>query len=135
MLYICSALAKLMWKKLIAAIFIIAFLIQTFSEAVIIIDFYANQKYIAQNLCVNKDKPMMHCCGKCQLRKRLQQQQNSDKQSPEQRSSNKNEVLSSRSFFATAPLIKRQELCINYTDLSFAKEIKMPRSFFHPPGA
>ena len=133
MLYICTALAQLMWKKLTAAIFIIAFLIQTFSEAVIIIDFYANQKYIAQNLCVNKDKPMMHCCGKCQLRKKLQQQQNNDKQNPEQRN-NKNEVLSSKSFFATAPLVKMQELCINYTNLSFAKEIEMPRSFFHPPG-
>ena len=136
MCYIFAAhLGQLMWKKLTAAIFIIAFLVQTFSEAVIIIDFYANQKYIAENLCVNKDKPMMHCCGKCQLRKRLQQQQNSDKQNPEQRGNNKNEVLSSKSFFATAaPLVKMQEVCINYTNLSFAKEIKMPRSFFHPPG-
>ncbi len=124
-----------MWRQLIAAVFIIAFVAQTFSKAVICIDFYANQKYIAENLCVNKDKPQMHCCGKCQLRKRLKQEENNDKQNPERKNENKNEVLSSKSFFATAPLINRQELCINYLELSSAKEIKMPRSCFHPPGA
>ncbi|HQW47717.1 MAG: hypothetical protein IPL09_14805 [Bacteroidetes bacterium] len=30
-----------------------------------------NQDYIAKNLCVNVDKPMMGCKGKCQLDKRL----------------------------------------------------------------
>lgn len=44
---------------------------QTFSRAVIAINFYVNQKEIAQTLCENKDKPQMNCCGKCQLKKRL----------------------------------------------------------------
>jgi len=26
-----------------------------------------NQKYIAENYCINRDKPQMHCDGKCQL--------------------------------------------------------------------
>lgn len=33
--------------------------------------FYTNQNYIEQNLCVNKDKPWMHCDGQCQLNKKL----------------------------------------------------------------
>lgn len=30
-----------------------------------------NQKYIAQTQCENKDKPQMHCDGKCYLAKQL----------------------------------------------------------------
>jgi len=33
--------------------------------------FFANQDYIAANLCVNKDHPEMHCNGQCQLDKKL----------------------------------------------------------------
>ncbi|XZF13150.1 hypothetical protein ACTHGU_15290 [Chitinophagaceae bacterium MMS25-I14] len=30
-----------------------------------------NKNYVATVLCENKDKPQMHCCGKCYLRKQL----------------------------------------------------------------
>ncbi len=30
-----------------------------------------NKEYIAQNLCVNKDKPELQCNGKCYLKKQL----------------------------------------------------------------
>ena len=121
-------------KKIIAAILLIAFATQTFAKELVILDYYANTTSFEKD-CINKDKPMMHCCGKCQLRKKLQQQEKNDKQNQEQRGNNKNEVLSSKSFFAKIPLARRQEFCINYQELSFSKEIKMPRSFFHPPGA
>lgn len=31
-----------------------------------------NQDYITENYCVNKDKPKMHCNGKCHLAKQLE---------------------------------------------------------------
>jgi len=31
-----------------------------------------NQNYIIENFCVNKDKPKMHCNGKCHLSKQLE---------------------------------------------------------------
>ena len=37
------------------------------------LEYYANQKYIATHLCVNRDKPWMHCDGKCYLHKKLVQ--------------------------------------------------------------
>lgn len=30
-----------------------------------------NKDYIAQNLCVNKDKPWLHCNGKCFLMRKI----------------------------------------------------------------
>ena len=33
--------------------------------------YVVNYEYISKVLCVNKDKPMLHCNGKCQLMKEL----------------------------------------------------------------
>lgn len=56
--------------------------IQTFSTFVIQAEFYLNRSYIAENLCVNKDKPMMHCNGNCYLSKKLKAQQKQDQEAP-----------------------------------------------------
>ena len=39
-------------------------------------DYLLNYKYIATVLCVNKDKPEMHCNGKCYLMKELSKSAN-----------------------------------------------------------
>ncbi len=44
---------------------------QTFFNAGAILYWKTNQAYIAQALCENKDKPQMHCGGKCYLYKQL----------------------------------------------------------------
>ena len=51
---------------------------QTSNQAVIYAAFYVNQDYIAKNLCENRDKPQMHCCGKCCLKKQLAKQAKED---------------------------------------------------------
>lgn len=35
--------------------------------------FYSNQKRIADKYCINKNKPKLHCNGKCYLSKKLKQ--------------------------------------------------------------
>jgi hypothetical protein len=35
------------------------------------LDFEIRRDYIIANLCVNRDKPLMHCDGKCYLAKRI----------------------------------------------------------------
>jgi hypothetical protein len=34
-----------------------------------------NKKQITEQFCVNKDKPQLHCCGKCMLKKKLAEQE------------------------------------------------------------
>lgn len=43
-----------------------------------------NKDYIAKNLCVNRNKPELKCCGKCYLKKQLNkaEQPGDDKQAP-----------------------------------------------------
>lgn len=39
------------------------------------VEYVFNQEYIAEFLCVNKDKPKLQCNGKCHLAKQIEKQQ------------------------------------------------------------
>lgn len=75
----------------------------------------------------------MHCNGKCQMMKKLKQEENKDKQNPERKSDNKDEVLSSKSFFTIlhCSILPAQTI---YPLLEERKAVEMPRAIFHPPG-
>ena len=76
----------------------------------------------------------MHCNGKCQMIKKLAQQENNDRQNPERRQENKNEItLFSKSFFTTITFSENKLSAIKYPCVQCSKEIKMPHSVFHPP--
>lgn len=75
----------------------------------------------------------MHCNGKCQLMKKLKQEENKDKQNPDRRPDNKDEVLSSRSFFTTLTFTEVTFQTV-YPTVTVNKAVDMPRAFFHPPG-
>jgi hypothetical protein len=47
-------------------------------------DYELNKDYITKNFCVNKAKPMMHCNGKCHMRKELAQQDKKENSLPYQ---------------------------------------------------
>jgi hypothetical protein len=44
-----------------------------------VVDYIVNYEYITKVLCVNKDKPKMHCNGKCHLMKELAKASESEK--------------------------------------------------------
>jgi hypothetical protein len=54
-------------KKTILILALVLFLKPTLP----VIEYVANYDYISKVLCVNKDKPKMHCNGKCHLMKEL----------------------------------------------------------------
>jgi len=45
------------------------------SKSIIFIDYQINKAEITAKFCVNKDKPNMHCCGKCLLKRKLAEQE------------------------------------------------------------
>lgn len=126
--YICS-----MFKQSIAILFLVAFMAQTFSKAVIVCSFYANQSYIAKNLCENRDKPKSCCAGKCQLKKRLNKDTNEDKQNTERKGGKETEVLSSKSFFCA---YQHHSFAVKQVYFIKSINITVDRAFpiFHPPG-
>lgn len=56
-------------------------LLQTFSKVLILVDYQANKEYIRAVLCINRDKPKLGCEGKCQLTKKLKEQEQNEKKS------------------------------------------------------
>lgn len=120
-----------MFKQLVACILLAALSLQTLKRVVIYVDYYTSTALYAKN-CENKARPMMHCNGKCQMMKKMREQEKKDSDIPGRRSIG-DETISSRSFFTSihffAPAVKPV-----YNFFLACRLISMPRSFFHPPG-
>ena len=54
-------------------------LLANFSHFFVFAGFELNQKYIAENLCVNKNRPWLHCDGRCYLMKKIKQAEENEK--------------------------------------------------------
>jgi hypothetical protein len=127
-----AVIQKRTYRYITAFVFTVAFCMQTFCSLFFVADYYINTKAFAAN-CVNKDKPQMHCDGKCQLQKKINTEDKNDKQSPERKNDNLTEVLSSKSFFASVEIlpdsVNKKQYCTIYTDVPIDRSF----SFFHPP--
>lgn len=79
----------------------------------------------------------MHCNGKCQMMKKLQQEEKKDQENPERKAENKNEIiLSTKSFFANVPtqylIDSKSKKLLPSSD---GKSIDRSFDIFHPPQA
>ncbi|EDM37837.1 hypothetical protein PBAL39_15469 [Pedobacter sp. BAL39] len=68
-----------MINRLIAITLLVALISANLSRFVVYAEFKANQQYIAAALCENRDKPEMHCDGKCYLMKKLKEAEDKEK--------------------------------------------------------
>jgi mRNA-degrading endonuclease RelE of RelBE toxin-antitoxin system len=64
--------------KVYAILQLIIFMVYLFKPMMPYIEYSLNKKYIAKNLCINKNKPKSHCNGKCYLEKQLKQSSEND---------------------------------------------------------
>ena len=121
--------------KIFTTIFLfITIFLQTFSNYIIQADFYMNRSYITENFCINRDKPMMHCNGKCYLTKKLKQQEKQDQQAP----AAKNLKFDIQPFFIPDPLVFSQinaTVKTNYFIKNVFTIASFPHVIFHPPTA
>lgn len=121
-----------MFKKTAAFLLLLCCMAQTFSRAAMVGGYYLNKAVYLRN-CENKAKPQLHCNGHCQLLKKMKQEEKKEAQNPERRSSGKEEVLSSKSYFASVCLLPPvRKLC--FTDHPAPSVVGRPSTVFHPPG-
>ena len=124
----------MLFKRTSALLLILAFLAQSFSRYLIVADYYLNTSAYLEN-CINKDKPELRCNGRCQLCKKLHQENPTDKQGPERRSGeDRNDPISSpahNNFPLEQPGTALQTY---YPDAPEGQPVAMPRTLFHPPG-
>ena len=122
-------------KPLIVILLMTGMLAQTFSRLFIIIDYQLNKDYLAANLCENRDKPQMHCNGKCCMMKKMKQEEKNDQENPERKMENKFEIIA---YQATNYLLTPGCTIITRTKYPVIRESISPNfhyTIFHPPRA
>jgi hypothetical protein len=65
-------------KKTFAFSFLFVFTLISFKQVTLFATYLMNQKSITEKFCVNKDKPIMQCKGKCHLKDALVQSESKD---------------------------------------------------------
>ncbi len=124
-------------RKILAITILLAVLLQTFSQLVVLADYYANKDYIAKNLCENRNKPYLHCEGKCCLKKKLDR--DSKQQSPAPFRQKLQEVQSLNLFIPTQAFsFTIVADCSEEREYFLRNELftaSFPRNVFHPPSA
>lgn len=112
------------------------FFAQSFSSAVIKAYYHVNTAAYAKN-CENKNKPWLHCNGKCQMHKQIQQENKKEQDNAAGKMSGRNEItLSSKSFFAKvqpSPVTGNKNQLV--TPLSLGCLVDRHTDIFHPPQA
>ena len=68
-----------MLRSFTAFILIATLLTSNFTRLFVYAGYELNQKYIAAKLCENRDKPQIHCNGKCYLAKKIKQAEEKEK--------------------------------------------------------
>lgn len=58
-----------MRQKILVLLLIAGICAQSFAQFAIYLSYCANRQYITEKYCINKNKPTLHCLGKCHLKK------------------------------------------------------------------
>lgn len=123
-------------RRISAAILVLIISAQAFYNAGVLAYWCVNHAYIAKVLCENRDKPMLHCDGKCYLRKKLAAQQQSPV-NPAQKSVSLEKGIELADLPATTfptfipPQITERGAILATPDFY---RCLLTRPIFHPPG-
>lgn len=118
-----------MFKQAIALILLVSLSIQTFSQAIVVLNFEARRATIAGTLCINRDKPLLKCCGKCYLKKKLHE---------EKQSENTVKAAEGSQVYLAQPSIAMAPPVFHYLPGTYPKWItslpqSLPHCIFQPP--
>jgi hypothetical protein len=73
-----------MFKRFTALLLICFIITANFTRLFIYAGYEVNQKYIAEKLCENRDKPWLNCNGRCYLMKKIKQAEEKEKSAERQ---------------------------------------------------
>jgi hypothetical protein len=118
-------------KIFFSVIIIFSVLSFQFSEGLIFVSFKINQEYIAKNLCVEKDVAGSTCKGCCQLKKKLNEQQEQKKQLPPEQNEKLQINLFLKSLTTFYYIPKHSEIIRVIFLVNYSFKINQP--VFHPP--
>lgn len=123
---------SLLTLKRVTAIFLLfAFITVNFSKVIIWVHYELYKTEITQKYCVNKDKPQMHCCGKCLLKKKLAEDE--EKQKSPAMPDIKNDMQLYNSSYCITINHKSNGFCVIKSPYGGFGSYGAHNSVFHPP--
>lgn len=123
-----------MFRLLASILLFFSFFVQTFRGSFIILDYYTNTASFAKN-CINKSKPALHCKGKCQMVKKIQEEEKKESNLPQRKFENKIEVYTeiAGKFYISAQVVPAKTTNQEYNGSDALQDMSF--DFFHPPQA
>lgn len=109
-------------------------LLQTCAGLFIMTAFYANQAYIAKNLCINRNTKMAPLCsGRCILVKELKKEQEQEKKSPETKIKDFQPIDRLLAAIDLKQAIYATETENHFLESDFPYQAPALSAIFHPP--
>jgi hypothetical protein len=127
-----ASIFALVLKYVAIILVFLGLLVQSFNKLFIVLDLRLNSSYIAQNLCENRNKPQMHCNGKCHRMKVMKQEQKKDQDNPERKAENKFEIICA-DCQQTKLIPAFNSISISYPGIKEVTYAGFPIAAFHPP--
>lgn len=122
-------------KRLLALLLFLAMQVPLMNQWGAVAYYRINRDYIAENLCVNRDKPMLNCNGQCYLAKKLKAAEEKERKSNSERLEKMPEVV--LSFQAIQPVFTARFIASEHIENHFkSTELFLntaAKGFFHPP--
>lgn len=122
-------------KRIVALLLFLAMQVPLMNQWGAVAYYRINREYIAENLCVNRDKPMLNCNGQCYLAQKLKAAEEKEQKSNSERLEKMPEVV--LIFQAIQPLFTARFTQTIVVENHFIVAEFFPNSaakgFFHPP--
>ncbi|WP_419802841.1 hypothetical protein [Mucilaginibacter sp.] len=124
-----------MFKRIIAISLLAVLISSNFSRFFVYAGFELNKKYIAENLCINKARPWLHCNGKCYLMKKVKQAEENEKKQTAKDNLNRQEISFCSELFS---LDFPQPIALNfrkkpYSAYNYQYSSRYIETIFRPP--
>ncbi|WP_426585346.1 hypothetical protein [Mucilaginibacter sp. R-33] len=120
-----------MLQRITAYLLIFSLITVNFSRFFIFAGFELNRNYIATKLCENRNKPWLHCDGKCYFAKKIKQAE--DKQASDERQSQKS--LFQEVYFISSTDVKFHSSLLQVISTPYTPTVPAdrPATIFQPP--
>ncbi|WP_210488632.1 hypothetical protein [Rufibacter aurantiacus] len=129
--YLCPDLHVL--KNLAAILLLSVMLTQAFSKFFIVLDYEANKDFISKVLCINREKPQMHCNGKCYLMKKLKKAEQTQNQGNNKTQKQKQDITLYYQPIVASTTTQTLQPTLSPTSAPVGRPIGVHVSVFHPP--
>ena len=114
----------------------LAMVVKSFVVPFICLDYEIRKDFIIKNYCVNKNRPELHCDGKCFLAKKIQTQTEKEEQSALQNFIYKLleiNTFESRNQFDFDNVVEIKDCSVKNYLLAEKNTLEFSSSVFHPP--